>query len=106
LGGLFVVGVIDGGSGDGVRVVEKSWEKGYGFDGIFLLCIVEFKSGGETAKPPIKNDWNVRFQPMSDECFKPPSVVSTPIYVVTLLPANTARAFPSSTTIDKDAPSP
>nr|GEV23658.1 hypothetical protein [Tanacetum cinerariifolium] len=35
----FFVGVSGGGSGDGVRVVEKSWERGYGFGGIFLLCI-------------------------------------------------------------------
>nr|GEY01847.1 hypothetical protein [Tanacetum cinerariifolium] len=42
---------------------------------------------------------------MFDEYFKSPSVVSTPISVATLLPPDIARAS-SSTSIDKDAPSP
>ncbi|GJU59898.1 retrovirus-related pol polyprotein from transposon TNT 1-94 [Tanacetum coccineum] len=55
-----------------------------------------------SAKPPTKNDWDLLFQPMFDEYFKPPSVVSTLISAATLLLSDTARAS-SSTTIDKDA---
>ncbi|GJV65752.1 retrovirus-related pol polyprotein from transposon TNT 1-94 [Tanacetum coccineum] len=55
-------------------------------------------------KPPIKNDWDVMFQPMFDKYFNPPSVVSTPIFASTLLPSDTARVS-SSTSINKDAPS-
>ncbi|GJR17257.1 retrovirus-related pol polyprotein from transposon TNT 1-94 [Tanacetum coccineum] len=60
-----------------------------------------------SAKPLIKNDWDLLFQPMFDEYFKSPSVVSTPISTATLLPSDTARASSSSsyTSIDKDAPS-
>nr|GEU47065.1 hypothetical protein [Tanacetum cinerariifolium] len=42
---------------------------------------------------------------MFNEYYKPPSVVSTPISVTTLLLSDTAEAS-SSTSIDKDAPSP
>ncbi|GJR92737.1 hypothetical protein Tco_0264911 [Tanacetum coccineum] len=59
-----------------------------------------------STKPPMKNDWDILFQPMFDEYFKPPSVVSTPIFVATLLPSDIAKASSSSTSIDKDAPSP
>ncbi|GKC35477.1 retrovirus-related pol polyprotein from transposon TNT 1-94, partial [Tanacetum coccineum] len=58
------------------------------------------------ANPPIKNDWDVLFQPMFDEYFKPPCVVSTLIFAATLLPPDTVEASLSSTSIDKDAPSP
>ncbi|GKC00794.1 integrase, catalytic region, zinc finger, CCHC-type containing protein [Tanacetum coccineum] len=44
------------------------------------------------------------FQPMFDEYFKPPSVVSTTIFATTLPLPDTAMAS-SSTTIDQDAPS-
>ncbi|GKB30783.1 retrovirus-related pol polyprotein from transposon TNT 1-94 [Tanacetum coccineum] len=43
---------------------------------------------------------------MFDEYFKSPSAVSTPISVATLLLIDTVRSSPSSTSIDKDAPSP
>ncbi|GJW05044.1 retrovirus-related pol polyprotein from transposon TNT 1-94 [Tanacetum coccineum] len=60
-----------------------------------------------SSKPPIKNDWDLLFQPMFDEYFKPLSVVSTPISDATLPPPDTAEASSSfSTSIDKDAPSP
>ncbi|GKE57669.1 retrovirus-related pol polyprotein from transposon TNT 1-94, partial [Tanacetum coccineum] len=59
-----------------------------------------------SAKPSTKNDWDLLLQPMFDEYFKPPSVVSTPISPVTLLPPDTAGASSFSTSIDKDAPSP
>ncbi|GJS71427.1 retrovirus-related pol polyprotein from transposon TNT 1-94 [Tanacetum coccineum] len=58
-----------------------------------------------SAKPPTKNYWDVLFQPMFDEYFKPPSVLSTPIPAATLLPPDTAEASPSSTSINKDASS-
>ncbi|GKE10382.1 retrovirus-related pol polyprotein from transposon TNT 1-94 [Tanacetum coccineum] len=57
-----------------------------------------------SAKPPTKNDLDVLFQPMFDEYFNPPSVVSTPIFAATLLSSDTAGVS-SSTSIDKDAPS-
>ncbi|GJS13522.1 retrovirus-related pol polyprotein from transposon TNT 1-94 [Tanacetum coccineum] len=43
---------------------------------------------------------------MFDEFFKLPSAVSTPISAATLLPPDTAGAYFSSNSIDKDAPSP
>ncbi|GKB26113.1 putative reverse transcriptase domain-containing protein [Tanacetum coccineum] len=43
-----------------------------------------------STKPPTKNDLDLMFQPMFDEYFKPPSVVSTPIFAATLLPPDTA----------------
>ncbi|GKD22959.1 hypothetical protein Tco_1224662, partial [Tanacetum coccineum] len=55
--------------------------------------------------PPTKNDWDVLFQPMFDEYFKPTSVISTHIFAATLLPSDTTKAS-SSTSIDKDALSP
>nr|GEW37697.1 hypothetical protein [Tanacetum cinerariifolium] len=58
-----------------------------------------------SANPLTKNDWDVLFQPMFDEYLKPPSVISTPISIATLLPSDTAKAS-SSTSIDKDAPYP
>ncbi|GKC70023.1 integrase, catalytic region, zinc finger, CCHC-type containing protein, partial [Tanacetum coccineum] len=64
------------------------------------------KAAVTSVYPPIKNDWDLLFQPMFDEYFKTLSVVSTPISVATLLPSDTTRASSSSSTsIDKDAPS-
>nr|GEW61088.1 retrovirus-related Pol polyprotein from transposon TNT 1-94 [Tanacetum cinerariifolium] len=58
------------------------------------------------AKPPTKNDWDLLFQPMFDEYFKPLSVVSTPIFAATLPLPDTTRASSSfSISIDKDDPS-
>ncbi|GJU08154.1 retrovirus-related pol polyprotein from transposon TNT 1-94 [Tanacetum coccineum] len=62
------------------------------------------QAASTSATPPIKNDWELLFQPMFDEYFKPPSVVSTTIFAATLPPPDTARAS-SSTTIAQDAPS-
>ncbi|GKG31042.1 hypothetical protein Tco_0423530, partial [Tanacetum coccineum] len=65
------------------------------------------QAASTSAKPPTKNDWDLLFQLMFDEYFKSPSVVSTPISASTLLPSDIARASSfSSTSIDKDAPSP
>ncbi|GJS81283.1 retrovirus-related pol polyprotein from transposon TNT 1-94 [Tanacetum coccineum] len=63
------------------------------------------QAASTSAKPPIKNDWDLLFQPIFDEYFKPPSAVSTPISATTLLPPDKTRASSSSTSIDKDAPS-
>ncbi|GJR37040.1 retrovirus-related pol polyprotein from transposon TNT 1-94 [Tanacetum coccineum] len=62
------------------------------------------QAASTSAKPPTMNDWDVLFQPMFDEYFKPPSVVSTPISTGTLLPSDTAEASPFPTSIDHDAP--
>ncbi|GJW73797.1 integrase, catalytic region, zinc finger, CCHC-type containing protein [Tanacetum coccineum] len=72
---------------------------------IFIGYSKSKKAASTSAKPPTKNDSDVLFQPMFDEYFIPPSVVSTPISVITLLPHDTARASPSSHSIDKEAPS-
>nr|GEW52642.1 integrase, catalytic region, zinc finger, CCHC-type, peptidase aspartic, catalytic [Tanacetum cinerariifolium] len=58
------------------------------------------------AKPPTKNDWDFLFQPFFDEYFKSPSVVSTLIFAAPLLLSDTARAYSSSSSMYKDAPSP
>ncbi|GJS61417.1 putative reverse transcriptase domain-containing protein [Tanacetum coccineum] len=63
------------------------------------------QAASTSAKAPTKNDWDVLLQPIFDEYFKPLSVVSTPISAATLFPPDTVAASPSSTTIDKDAPS-
>ncbi|GJV22234.1 retrovirus-related pol polyprotein from transposon TNT 1-94 [Tanacetum coccineum] len=56
-----------------------------------------------SAKPPLKNDLDLLFQPMFDEYFKPPlSVVSTTIFAATLPTPDTDEAS-SSTSIDQDA---
>ncbi|GJX63147.1 retrovirus-related pol polyprotein from transposon TNT 1-94 [Tanacetum coccineum] len=62
------------------------------------------RAASTSAKPPTKNDCDLLFQPMFDEYFKSLSAISTPIFVVTLLPSDTAGAS-SSTTIDQEAPS-
>nr|GFC60557.1 hypothetical protein [Tanacetum cinerariifolium] len=58
------------------------------------------------AKPSTKNDWDLLVQPMFDEYFKSPSDVSTSISAVILLPPDIARASFSSSSINKDDPSP
>nr|GEX14308.1 hypothetical protein [Tanacetum cinerariifolium] len=62
LGGLFVVGVSDGGSGDGVRVVEK-WGEVVG-EGLWVwrdfLVVYDVKEGGETVFPSSKGNLVVR----------------------------------------------
>ncbi|GJW68439.1 retrovirus-related pol polyprotein from transposon TNT 1-94 [Tanacetum coccineum] len=52
--------------------------------------------------PPIKNDWDILFQPMIDEYFNPPqSVVSLVPAAAALRPADLIST-PSSTSIDQD----
>nr|GEY70223.1 hypothetical protein [Tanacetum cinerariifolium] len=70
----------------------------------FQNRLVQNQSALTSIKPPIKNDWDLLFQPMFDEYFKPPSVVSIKISVPTLPLPDTAGAS-SSTSNDQDAPS-
>ncbi|GJV51443.1 retrovirus-related pol polyprotein from transposon TNT 1-94 [Tanacetum coccineum] len=61
----------------------------------------------KSAKPPTKNDWDLLFQPMFNEYFKNPCAASNLISAATLPPPYTVGASSSSSTsIDKDAPSP
>ncbi|GJZ83052.1 hypothetical protein Tco_0648225 [Tanacetum coccineum] len=47
------------------------------------------QAASTSAKPPIKNDWDLLFQPMFDEYFKNLSATSNPIFVATLPPLDT-----------------
>ncbi|GJZ09504.1 retrovirus-related pol polyprotein from transposon TNT 1-94 [Tanacetum coccineum] len=62
--------------------------------------------------PPSRTDWDILFQPLFDELLNPPSSIDcpapeviAPVNVVALEPA-ASTGSPSSTTVDKDAPSP
>ncbi|GKE95710.1 retrovirus-related pol polyprotein from transposon TNT 1-94, partial [Tanacetum coccineum] len=63
--------------------------------------------------PPLRNDWDILFQPLFDELLNPPLSVDRPapevitliIEVVALEPV-ALTGSPSSTTVDQDAPSP
>ncbi|GJY05626.1 retrovirus-related pol polyprotein from transposon TNT 1-94 [Tanacetum coccineum] len=63
--------------------------------------------------PPLKNDWDLLFQPLFDELLNPPSSVDRPTpevialidEVVAPVPAASIGS-PSSTTVNQDAPSP
>ncbi|GJW74273.1 retrovirus-related pol polyprotein from transposon TNT 1-94 [Tanacetum coccineum] len=71
------------------------------------LGLVLNQATSTSAKPPTKNDCDLLFQLMFDEYFKNPSAASNPISVATLPPPDTVGASSySSTSIDKDAPSP
>nr|GEX93406.1 hypothetical protein [Tanacetum cinerariifolium] len=74
-------------------------------NGIFIGSgLVQNQSALTSIKPPTKNDWDLLFQSMFDEYFKPPSVVYIKISVPTLPLPDTAGAS-SSTSNDQDAPS-
>ncbi|GJV71927.1 hypothetical protein Tco_1491922 [Tanacetum coccineum] len=77
------------------------------FDELTYMASEQLSLGPDLqAKPPIKNDWYLLFQPMFDEYFKNTSVASNPISAATLPPPNsTGVSFSSTTSIDKDAPS-
>nr|GEV30380.1 uncharacterized mitochondrial protein AtMg00810-like [Tanacetum cinerariifolium] len=90
----------------GIFIGYSPSKKAYQIYNKRIRQIMETMNAASTsAKPPTKNEWDLLFQPMFDEYFKPPSVVSTPISATTLLPSDTARES-SSTFIDKDAPFP
>ncbi|GJT41186.1 retrovirus-related pol polyprotein from transposon TNT 1-94 [Tanacetum coccineum] len=55
--------------------------------------------------PPIKNDWEILFQPMFDEYLNPPPCVDPQVPAVIAPEPVVSTSTPSSTTIDQDAPS-
>ncbi|GKE33399.1 integrase, catalytic region, zinc finger, CCHC-type containing protein [Tanacetum coccineum] len=55
--------------------------------------------------PPTKDDWDLLFQPMFDEYFKPPPSGDHPIPQVATKEPDVLTGTPSSTIIDQDAPS-
>ncbi|GJX11069.1 retrovirus-related pol polyprotein from transposon TNT 1-94 [Tanacetum coccineum] len=63
--------------------------------------------------PPLRNDWDLLFQPLFDELLNPSSSVDRPVLEVIALIAEVVAPVPaastdspSSTTVDQDAPSP
>ncbi|GJU21262.1 integrase, catalytic region, zinc finger, CCHC-type containing protein [Tanacetum coccineum] len=63
--------------------------------------------------PPLRNNWDLLFQPLFDELLNPPSSVDCPAPEVIALIAEVvapvpaaSTGLPSSTTINQDAPSP
>nr|GFC78879.1 hypothetical protein [Tanacetum cinerariifolium] len=66
-----------------------------------------------TVLPPLRNDWDLLFQPLFDELLTPPPSVDPPAPEVIALIAKVvspepakSTGSPSSTTVDEDAPSP
>ncbi|GJX86374.1 hypothetical protein Tco_0337148 [Tanacetum coccineum] len=55
--------------------------------------------------PPIKNDWEISFQPMFDEYLNPPPSVDLQVPAFNAPELVISTGTPSSTTIDQDAPS-
>nr|GEU70119.1 hypothetical protein [Tanacetum cinerariifolium] len=62
--------------------------------------------------PPLRNDWNLLFQPLFDELLNPPPGVNEPVpkfiapIAEVIAPEPTeSTSSPSSTTVDQDAPS-
>ncbi|GJW46849.1 hypothetical protein Tco_0078495 [Tanacetum coccineum] len=55
--------------------------------------------------PPIKNDWDILFQPMFDKFFNPPLSVVSPVLVAAAPRQVDPTVSPMSTSIDQDAPS-
>nr|GFA58222.1 hypothetical protein [Tanacetum cinerariifolium] len=63
--------------------------------------------------PPLRNDWELLFQPLFDKLLTPPpsidpsapAVIAPIAKVIALKPAESIGS-PSSTTVDQDAPSP
>ncbi|GJY76106.1 hypothetical protein Tco_0481222 [Tanacetum coccineum] len=87
------------------QTIETITQKNAVVEIVLCLGLVLNQAASTSAKPPTKNDWDVLFQLMFDEYFKPSSAVSTPISAATILPSDIAGAS-SSTSVDKDAPSP
>ncbi|GJX26128.1 retrovirus-related pol polyprotein from transposon TNT 1-94 [Tanacetum coccineum] len=63
--------------------------------------------------PPLRNDWDLLFQPLFDELLTPPpsvdypaSEVVAPIHEVVAPVPTVSTGLPSSTNVDQDAPSP
>nr|GFA95567.1 hypothetical protein [Tanacetum cinerariifolium] len=75
--------------------------------------LVRTSSSSTSYVPPLRNDWDLLFQPMFDELLNPsPSVVNqapeviAPICKVIPQVDADSTGSPSSTTVDQDAPSP
>nr|GFA11734.1 hypothetical protein [Tanacetum cinerariifolium] len=80
--------------------------------GTISLGLVKKSSPSTSYVPPLRNDWNLLFQPMFDELLnlsssvvnQAPEIIA-PIAEVTPPVHADSTVFPSSTTIDQDAPS-
>nr|GEZ88344.1 hypothetical protein [Tanacetum cinerariifolium] len=75
--------------------------------------LVRTSSSSTSFVPPLRNEWDLLFQPMFDELLNPlPSVVNqaaeviAPIAEVIPQVDDDSTGLPSSTTVDQDAPSP
>nr|GEW89534.1 retrovirus-related Pol polyprotein from transposon TNT 1-94 [Tanacetum cinerariifolium] len=75
--------------------------------------LVQKYSSSTPYVPPLRNDWDLLFQPMFDELLNPspsvdhqaPEVIAPIADVIPLVQADSTGS-PSSTTVDQDAPSP
>nr|GEZ80275.1 hypothetical protein [Tanacetum cinerariifolium] len=75
--------------------------------------LVQQPSSSTSYVPPLRNDWDLLFQPLFDELLNPPPSVDNqdakviaPIAEVIPQVDDDSTGFPSSTTVDQDAPSP
>nr|GEZ91153.1 hypothetical protein [Tanacetum cinerariifolium] len=75
--------------------------------------LVRTSSSSTSYVPPLRNDWDLLFQPMFDELLNPPPSIDNqaheviaPIAKVIPQVDDDSTASPSSTTVDQDAPSP
>nr|GFB08175.1 hypothetical protein [Tanacetum cinerariifolium] len=75
--------------------------------------LVQKPSSSTPYVPPLRNDWDLLFQPMFDELLNPspsvdpqaPEVITSITDVIPLVQAESTNSS-SSTTVDQDAPSP
>nr|GEX23590.1 hypothetical protein [Tanacetum cinerariifolium] len=77
------------------------------------LRLVPKPSSSTPYVPPLRNDWDLLFQPSFDELLTPPPSIDLPTPEVIALIADVippvqaeSTSLPSSTTVDQDAPSP
>nr|GFC34101.1 integrase, catalytic region, zinc finger, CCHC-type, peptidase aspartic, catalytic [Tanacetum cinerariifolium] len=75
--------------------------------------LVQKSSSSTSYVPPLRNDWDLLFQPLFDELLNPPPSVDNqdaeaiaPIAEVIPQVDDDSTGSPSSTTVDQDAPSP
>nr|GFC48242.1 hypothetical protein [Tanacetum cinerariifolium] len=75
--------------------------------------LVQKSSSSTSYVPPLRNDWDLLFQPLFDELLNPPPSVDnqaaeviSPITEVISQVDDDSIDSPSSTTVDQDAPSP
>nr|GEY25680.1 hypothetical protein [Tanacetum cinerariifolium] len=77
------------------------------------LGLVQKSSSSTSYVPPLRNDWDLLFQPMFDELLNPPpsvdhqapKVIAPIVEVIPPVQAESTGS-PSSTSVDQDAPSP